>query len=197
MFDDNFQPILEREAGRPQHEAEVLVAFGFYPLDKGMKDGLPFYEDTEFVAIKVPGEEKSFYLQPAKDTHRKSYPVAYKRFKDGITTPADGLPLSKWAPISRGEVLTYRALGVHTVETLAAMQDEHMGRFGNRGMEIRNLARAAIAQAKDGAAALKAQAELEKRELEIAALNAEVAATKRELAELASEVKKSRRKDAA
>lgn len=180
MFPEEFQPIPEAEATRPDgtqvlpNEAKVLVAFGMWSMPDAeataKAGGVPQYKDVEHVAIQVPGDKTSFYFQPSKPEDRRRFPQAYKMFKDNATAATVGTPIEKWPLVSRSEVLNLKNLHIRTVEILAEVSDSHIEVFGQRGRELRSLAQAHIKQVKDTEHVNKTTAENQALRDQIAAL---------------------------
>jgi len=138
--------------------------------------------DVEHVAIHT-GDKLSFYFQPATDEHRRRFPEAQRRFREGIKTPLEGQPLDKWAPISRGEVFTLRAMEIRTVEALANLNESMIAALGQRFRDLKNLAVTHAAQAKDAAAANKIAAENQALKDQLQAMQAQLDGLAREVGE--------------
>lgn len=181
-MDDDFPLIMEREFGAAQNVDAVAVAFGVIPKrdgDKSLVAGHDVFADCEYVKIAVPGDRNSIFFQPAEESHRRRFPVAYRAFKDRETRGgggAEGMPLENWPLITRSLALTFRAAHVRTVEALAAIPDANIDRFGSAGRELRKQAQAWLSDAKDGAEAARIASENENLKGQLASLQAQITA---------------------
>lgn len=53
---------------------------------------------------------------------------AYSAWKQGIEIPLDGTPLGVWPGINEGQANAFRSVGIRTVEGIAAMPDNVVGK---------------------------------------------------------------------
>lgn len=82
-------------------------------------------------------------------THAQQYRRAYEAWKAGQEMPLEGTPIKGWAVISPAQAETIIRAGVRTVEDLASMNAEAMGKIGMGAVMLKNKAQAWVAQAKD------------------------------------------------
>ena len=173
-FDDNCPMMMEREFGLPEGVPQVCVGFYMKPTpdkQKSAKTGYPVFRDREYVRIEVPGDKNSLYDQPATDRERQRFPGAYQAFKNRESQPInEGMPIEQWPQVTRALAMTLKAIGIHTVEALAAVHDGNVGKIGNNGQELRAKATAFLANAKDSAAAQHLASENQKLKDQIGAL---------------------------
>lgn len=159
---DDFPLAPEIEAGSPKETSEVMVAFGMYPMldDQATAEaGHEVWKDVEHVKIAIPGDRNMLYFQPAQDTHRKRFPKAYAAFKAGNVQAQDGTPLAQWPLITRGTVMTLKAVHVLTVEMLAQLPDSAFDKLGYEVRALREKAKTWLAERKDAAGSAKMAAE--------------------------------------
>lgn len=174
---DEIPVMLEREAGAPDHVPQVVVGFGFHPMENPQKSaeaGHPVYDNIEFFKLVVPGDKQSLHLQPATERDRAMFPRAYAAFKQREDRPPEGIPIEEWPQITRAQALTYRAMNIPTVEALAAVHDGNIDKLGHDGRTWRTRAIAFLAQAKDTAAAQKYAAENETLKDQIAGMQQQI-----------------------
>jgi hypothetical protein len=188
MLSDDFPMMLEREAGLSDLYPAVAVGFGMYPeLHKAKSDvaGHDVYVEKEYVRIVVPGDKASLYFQPANDSHRRRFPKAYAEFKAREQGAGlSGMPIEQWAPVSRSVALTLKAAHIQTVEALAEVHEGNIDRLPiASARELRDKARAWLAQAKDGAAALQAASREKALQDQLAAMKARMDAMAEQMAE--------------
>jgi len=116
---------------------------------------------------------------------RDKYKAAYQAWKDGQEIPLDGVPIKGWAILSPAQQSNLIAIGVKTVEDLAAINDEGMRRYGMGALDLKNKASAWLNSAKDSGKVAQENAALKSR---VDALDAQVQelmeANKRLLAQL-------------
>lgn len=179
FLDDEFPITMEREAGMPDTVPQIGVSFGpYYQLDatKTREAGHEVYKDVIFVKIAIPGDKNSLYFQPATEIHKRRFPqawAAYNARKAG-SSGIEGLPVEQWAPIGRSAALTLKAAHIHTVEALAEVHDGLVDRIGANGRELREKAKAFLAQAKDSAATMRLASEKKALQDELAGMRAQI-----------------------
>lgn len=96
------------------------------------------------------------YPQEWVDGFRKKYEM----WKEGNEAPLNGTSVKEWPVLSPAQVQNFIALGLLTIEDVAAMTEEAMGRFGMGGRELREKAREWISRKELTANALKENEEL-------------------------------------
>lgn len=157
-------------------DAQLLVRFLIKPRQDqaaSREAGRPIFRDTEYVEIRTPGKRDPV-CRPASAADKARFPKHYQMFKertDGLVS--EGTPLSEWPHISRSMVEELAFFNVKTVEHLLAMSDQHASRFmGINALKAK--AKHWLEQANEDAKAAALEAELKKRDDEIAELRAAV-----------------------
>ena len=176
MYED-IPMIMELEVGLPSHATPVAVGFGLFPKKDGKASataGRPIFREREYVRIITPGEKNTVFFQPATEQHKRRFPKAYAAFKSGSAVAEQGTPLEQWPQMTRGQVLSFRAIGIHTVEAMAAVHDGNVEALGHGGRELREQAIAYIRQAEDTAAVQKMAAEKQVMADQMASLQAQI-----------------------
>lgn len=151
---------------QPKHG--LFARFYMHPVQNAAKtlaQGRPIFDETEYVAIMVPGDKASIVerpvrlgIQPGADNVKFS--VEYNLFKQQKNQQVSGTPLKEFPPISRSQVRELEHFHVRTVEQLAELSDTHAQKFMGLN-SLRELARRFIQHA-EGAAPLSAlQGQLE------------------------------------
>ena len=101
------------------------------------------------------------------------YIDAYKRWQNGQEIPLSGTPIKGWGVISPAQQETLIRMNILTVEDMAACNDEGINRIGMGASELRNKAKAWLAQLTDKGpltveiAALKSENQLQKGSIAI------------------------------
>jgi hypothetical protein len=177
---------------------QLLVRFFVKPMQDqaaSQKAGRPVYADREYIEIRTPGSRDAI-CRPASagDIARfQRHYDAYKARND--TEMVEGTPLAEWPLISRSQAEELSFFNVKTVEQLVAMSDQNAAQF--MGIQaLKTKAKAWLKQAKEAQAAEELQAELKKRDDEIAELKAAVKALQSKPKRRVTKKKTGRRKKA-
>jgi hypothetical protein len=146
---------------------------------RSKKEGRPIFDECEMVEVRIPGDKLFVFVSPVEDHHKERWPAQYEAFQRGEARAASGTPLEHWtAPtMTRGRVAELKAANILSVEELSNVPDNALPRLGVGARELRDQARAYLAQAKDGAATAAQAAEN-------AALKAQMAALQEQMAQL-------------
>jgi hypothetical protein len=177
---EDFDPRL-----RQQGDEQLMVKFEIRPKvdqEASAEAGRPVSIDREYISIRAPGAADTV-IRPATEGDRQRFPRHYAAFKQRITTDdvLEGTLLKDWPQIRRSQVEELSFHGIKTVEQLAAVSDANgqplMGFHG-----LKSKAKEWLKIASQGVNAQKLQAELDKRDEQIAELMAkmeELTATKK------------------
>lgn len=156
-----------------QSEADKKLVVIFYRdtvknEPKSVDAGRPIFDEFDFVKILTPGSRDTF-TGDATPQYQERFPMQWARYKQGREQQSSGTPLNQLPWMSIGQVAEYNALNVHTVEQLVNMPDVLAQKFmGMHGIKQR--AQLYLDAAKDAAPTQKLQAELQKRDEQIAEL---------------------------
>ncbi len=167
-FEDNQQA---------EADKRLLVRFSVVPTHceyESIQQGRPIYKDEEVIEIMMPGS-KNTVSNLVDDGYRRRFARQYAQFKSGQAAVEIGTPLSALVWMTPSQILELNALNCRTVEQLAGMPDQQSQAFmGHHAMKQR--AQAYLEFAKDAAPMLKLQAELEKRDDQIATMQKQIEA---------------------
>jgi len=176
-MNDEIPLMLEREAGAPEYVSAIAVGFGLMPLEskrKSAEAGHPVFEDRLFFKGVIPGDKNQISIRIANQKDFDRFPRAYAAFKQRETTPIQGMPIEEWPQIARSQALTFKAMHIFTVESLAEVHDGHIDKLGQNARELRTKAKAFLAQAKDSAAAQKIAAENDALKMQLADMQRQI-----------------------
>ena len=156
--------------------ADRLLGVRFYmeeveDEEASKTEGRPIFKSVEMVEIRVPGD-KDMRRGRVKNTHpdpRKRFPEAYAKFKAGELAQVNGQLLRAWGRLMPHRVREYEAVGVLTVEQLAALSDVNAQGFPG-AIADRQKARDFLDEAKGQAPIAQARAENEKLRAELESL---------------------------
>lgn len=139
------------------------------------EEGRPVYEQKDYIRLMVPGDRNYELDVPATDHYQQRFPDQWSRYKRGQGESMDGTPLESWPALNVAQVAELRAMNVATVDQLAVMPDQlaqkMMGNF-----KLREKAQAFLEASKGTAQASKLEAELKKRDDDIAQMREQIAA---------------------
>lgn len=162
-----------RDAGLPPVSgaaSRTLVRFFHQPYRVTemvkQKDGTEVEEfrwkKREMVEVRVPGDRYNAPTKIVDAEVRQRYAAAYRAWKAGEDqNTAGGWPLAQWPGVDVAQVEALKAAKCYTVEHVAALSDDNLGRLGPGWRQVRQAAQDFLAAAKSAAplAALRAENE--------------------------------------
>ena len=165
-FEDNQQSDADKR---------LLVLFYREPIkneQKSIDAGRPIFDEIDLVKIITPGSRDTF-VGDASEEYQRRFPTQWARYKAGREQGSSGTPLNQLPFLSMAQVAEFNAVGCTTVEHLVGMSDnlsqKFMGHFA-----LKQRAQEYLDAAKGAAPTLRLQAELSKRDEQIAELQAKV-----------------------
>jgi len=162
------------------NEADKNLLVKFYHksvLDKAQtkEKGHPVHVDKEYIEIRVPGKRDPQTARPATHADKMRFPDHYDRFKNRVSEPETGWPLSEWAAVPRSFVETLAFHNIKTVAQLAGAPDSALaGIMG--GMSYKQKAMDALESAGNSAEIAAKQQEMEAENKQLKAKNQELEA---------------------
>jgi hypothetical protein len=144
---------------------------------KSAEAGRPIFEERDYVAITNPGSRDEFITLATKKAAQDEFVAwAYKKWKATQEQVVDGTPLETVPFLNKAQVQEFKALNVHTLESLANLPDTAKQRFMG-SVELSKKANAYLKSAKDTALATKLQSEVDKKDKELDAMRKQIADT--------------------
>ena len=126
--------------------------------------GCPKFDDVELIRFQFPGDNKRVCVFPATEidpnaTREGGFPVSYaeayaeqyRKFKAKEQQTVAGTPLSEAPFLTEAKRREMRALNIHSVEALAALDGANLKTLGMGGRELKNQAAAYLARAQGSA----------------------------------------------
>lgn len=185
----------------------ALLRFSYEPSKNegaSLSLGRAVFDTVLCVDIITPGQKSStprfeverVFSQPSIDAlnlavgSKQSYKYAelkewIDKFKaNEVSQDLGGTPLKMWPRIDRGLAANLMAANIFTVEALANISDSNMDYIGLGAREIREQAKAWLANAAGTADMSKAVAEIDTLKLEVQRLHADLGAANTRIAEL-------------
>ena len=120
--------------------------------------------DVDMAMITPPGSRDVFKIevpqwfenmkqdvrnQRMPESWRIDYMHAYDQWKQGQQMPLSGTPIKGWSVLSPAQQAALLTLMILTVEDLAQLNAEGVGRIGMGGLDLRTKAQAWLSQAND------------------------------------------------
>jgi hypothetical protein len=165
-FDMNFEDGQQDEADK-----RLLVKFTLqstYVEHESITAGRPIYKDEETIQIMAPGS-RDVTSGLVTEEYKRRFPKQYARFKAGHDQLQTGTPLSALVWMTPAQIAELNAVNCFTVEQLANMPDNLSQKFMG-AQALKQRAQKYLDIAKDQAPMLMLQAELEKRDEQLAQL---------------------------
>lgn len=137
--------------------------------------GTPCYDDVDYIKMMFPGDKTKIPDRPVKDEDKERFQKQWRQYLETGAVVQEGTPITEWPPITKGEAMTLKGAGIHTVQALAAMSDHGLNVIlGAR--ELRAKAQAFLQVASgDNAVLSRLMAQVEQLAADNAALTARVA----------------------
>lgn len=169
-FAMNFEQNQQSDADK-----KLLVLFYREPLKDepaSIAAGRPIFKEVDLVKIITPGSRDSF-IGDATEEYQQRFPQQWARYKAGRDQMQSGTPLNMLPWLSIAQIAEFNAVGCHTVEQLVGMPDAMSQRFmGHHAIKQR--AQAYMDAATSAAPMLKLQAEVERRDEQIAQMQEQI-----------------------
>jgi hypothetical protein len=150
-----------------------------YDEPKSKAKGRSVYSDVEIIEIRVG---RDTIRRPVTDEDKRTYAAQYLAFKREESQEAvEGFPLAQWASIpGKALVKEFAHYGIRSVEQLAEASDSTVHMVGPH-MNLRQLARDWVADAKQQGPLVKLRAEFEALRNQNKALEAMVATQSKDI----------------
>jgi len=143
---------------------------------KTLAAGRPIFDEFDFIRIIAPGSRDSFVTKARDgDNYTTRFPIQWSRYKQNQDQDVTGTPLSAVPWLTVGQIAELNAVGCKTVEQLVGMPDNLSQKFMGHH-QLKQRAQTFLEAANNAAPALRLQAELEKRDEQIAELRSMIEA---------------------
>lgn len=150
-------------------ERPPYVVFETRPVENRTKtleasNGLPVYDDIPFAIITPPGSKdqiervaSEWFEEKASQVRAGRWPAewhnafksAYEAWTKDEEPPVNGLSIRQWPGLTKSQYESLRNIRVMTVEDVAAMNEEAIGRLGMGGRALKQRAQEFLTTAKD------------------------------------------------
>jgi hypothetical protein len=150
----------------------LLVEFSLEPVkdeEKTASEGRPIWVDQEWIKIAIPGDKDNNVSRATRPGDKERFPQHWAAFKNKTQVVLEGTLLEAIPFLTKSQVLEFGAMGVRTAEQLVGMADSNTQKIMGY-QSLKTKINTFLEAAKGAAPALKLQAELEKRDAEIAML---------------------------
>jgi len=122
--------------GSSEADKQLMVKFLIKPKrhsGKSIEAGRDIYDDTEYVDIRVMGNNNTHVCRVATHADRQRFPQHYDMFKRRVEPAESGTPLSTFPVIPASMVEQLSFLNVKTVEALVGMSDNDVAKVMGLG----------------------------------------------------------------
>ena len=170
-FDMNFQDDQQSDADK-----KLFVTFFSEAVQnegKTLEAGRPIFDDVDMIRIMYPGQRDTT-VGIAHFGYQQRFPKQWAQYKAKNEQTVSGTPLDVVTWLTKGQVAELNHVNIHSVEQLAGMPDNISQRFMNHHA-LKQQAQAYLDAAAGSAPLIKMQAELTKRDEQIAELQAQMA----------------------
>ncbi len=165
----------ERE-GRPIPRVQILALI----TPHGSKDVVEQVAEVWLEKIRGQAMAQQYPLEWSN-----FFRAQFEEWRKGNELPREGTPVKTWQMCTREASKRLIAIGITTVEDLAAYPDSGLGEIGMDGRYLRDMARGWINEAKDKGANAKALADAN---VEIERLNAKIGSQSERISRLESKI---------
>lgn len=177
------------EAAMQAYQGNAKRLFGFFFMEaipdaeESTKQGRPIFKEVEFIRIMVPGDSLNTVVREVREADKEAFAEQYRAFKAKQEQPIQGTPLDKIPFLSKARVLEFHALGLKTAEHVRDMPDSVAQKFMD-SHGLRKRIADFLTAASDAAPMERLNAEITKKNDEIAALKEAIEAQGAKIAEL-------------
>lgn len=160
---------------RVQHGTDAGLFVQFYleaikDEEATIKQGRPIFNDREYIKIIPVGDKNTVVCEPVTEEHKMRWPAQYAAFKNQQHQPQEGTPIDQWPPLTKSQVMMFKAANVHTVEQLSNVSDTNLTNLGMGARELREKAITYLKSAEGSAPTLALQQQLNEAMKQIEAL---------------------------
>jgi hypothetical protein len=144
---------------------------------RSLEEGRPVHDLIDMVYITNPGSRDETPARIKDKVPKDDYITwAYNKWKVTQEQVVDGTPIETVPFLNKAQVQELKALNIHTLETLADLPDTAKQRFMG-SIDLSKKAQAYLKSAKDSQLAVKLQAEVDKKDKELALMRKQIADT--------------------
>lgn len=100
------------------------------------------YEDKDYIKIGTAGEQDQLIDRPVNSSDVNKYPDLWRQYINNQEQVTKGTPLTLIYPNTPAKIDTLKALSIHTVEHLAALNDTAINAISGHGLGTSDVKRA-------------------------------------------------------
>lgn len=161
----------------------LYVEFEKVPVQNNFeseKEGRPIFADTDYIKIIFPGDKTKQVYRPVDFVGNANVPADTVRFpkqwdayqKSESQQDNVGTPITEWAPLTKSQAAEFKAMNIHTVESLASLPDTALSFLGARAM--RDKAQIWLKSAQDGSVVMSLRSENETLKADLEMVKAQI-----------------------
>ncbi len=156
---------------------------------KSQAEGRPIFMEVDYIQVMIPGDRNASVVRPIALSDKARFSRQYEHWK---TTQSNdvviGTPLEAWGCLNLAQVEEFRYFGIRTIEHMADLRDDVAQKIPG-AQQLKQRALQFVQMAKDEAPMRAVQAELDKRDNDIATLRQAIEDQARMIEELKKEKK--------
>lgn len=138
---------------------------------KSLEAGTRQFENKIYVRIHAPGERLNIIDRPADESDKYRFQKQWSNFLQNKTQIPDGTPIDLLFPNNPAIADNLKAMGIYTIQQCSKLSAHALDVIGMGAQEWKNMAVRYLENADSGAAFIKMQEELKKKDQEIKLLN--------------------------
>lgn len=170
-------PMDEVAGNRPAGGQSMAKFYAGQVEDKAKSEALgrPAYRTIDMVQIIIPGDNGTVVKRRVKPSDKQRWPKQWEAYEKMQEYIPEGTLIDNWPRLTRGQIEDLKYNNVFTVEQLAELPDEALGRLGLGARRMREHAKAFIEAAANGAPSAHLVEENERMKNQVSLLTAQVA----------------------
>jgi hypothetical protein len=144
-------------------------------VKKSEAEGRKIYSNKPYIKISPIGDktkkiDRPVNMKPSGNvpSDPDRFPRQWLKFNQNAPQQVEGTLIQEWPPLTPADAENFKAMGIYTVEQLAALGDNNVSGMGMRAW--RQKAQVWLSSAKGGAENLKLQAEVDRLRTEVQGL---------------------------
>lgn len=170
-----YDGIVTSELDESAEDKRLLVQFYYAAVKneaRSAQEGRPIFDDVPMIKIITPGS-RDVMVNVVNDRYKQRFPRQWEAFEKNAEQLVDGTPLEEVPFLTVGQIAELKAVNCLTLEHLASMSDQLASKL--MGMHsLRQKAKQYLEAAESHAPLARLQAELDKRDHEVQALQNQV-----------------------
>lgn len=169
-------PMDEVTGNRPSGGSAMAKFYAGQVKDNAKSEALnrPAYRSIDMIQIIIPGDNGTIVKRRVKNSDKERFPKQWEAYQKAQEYVPEGTLIDNWPRLTRGQIEDLKYNNVFTVEQLAELPDEALGRLGLGARRMREHAKAFIEAAATGAPSAHLVEENERMKKQVELLTSQV-----------------------